>query len=1214
MQAWLAMDTWLVSLLSLGYLGLLFVVAYRGEKQPASQWRSRPFIYSLSLGVSCTSWAFYGTVGQAATTGYVIAPVYIGTIFTLVLAWPLLLKILKISKQQNITSIADFIACRYGRSARIARLVTLVALVGTIPYIAQQLRAVSASFNLLTGTHQSGSQTIVAVTLVLTVFSILFGTRQLAASKQNQGLVLAIAFSSVVKLLAFLCVGIFVTYVMFDGFISLSALPSGQSLSDSGAASGEYGFYPALSQAILGAITILVLPRQFHMMIIENHHSDELKSARYYFPLYLLLINLFVLPIAIAGQLTFSQAEVSADSYVLTLPLIAGQAWLGVVAYLGGLAAAASMVIVATIVLSTMVANEIVNPLLLKLEGLKLEASPSQGLKLLGLTLKPGLVFLMRRFMPHSGGSLLLIRRVAIVVILCLALFFERLISQQDTLASFGLLSFVLMAQLAPLIIGALYWRKATKSAALTALAAGSLLWSYTLLLPGVFDGNPFMVHWLEDGPLGIKWLAPQSLFSLELDAISHGLLVSLFANGLIFILMSRYGRRSVGEKLQADVFLDKSPSMPKMKLTIADLANLLRRFVGQQASDDFLSSIEKKHALVKPASDFLVARVRVQLAGVLGSASTRLVMKAAVQSQEMPLEAVANIVDEANEVLRFNRELLQAGIESINQGISVIDADMRLVAWNQRYLELMDYPPGLVSVGKPVAELLRFNAGRGVIPTSDIDGMIVRRLDYMRRGCRHYHQRIWSNGIVLEIQGQAMPGKGFVTTFSDITEHVNAKKALKESNELLEKRVEKRTEQLALAKLEAERANQSKTRFLAAASHDLMQPFNALSLYASMLKQKAQGSDFADIAENISDSLVSAEMLLSDLVEISKLDGGAYKTCYSVFPLNEVLAPLVKEFILLSQDRGVLFHYQPTSCYVYSDKKLLRRIIQNFLTNAVNYCRQGKVVLGVRRQGEFISLQVWDNGPGIARDKQQVIFKEFERINDSQDSPGLGLGLAICDRIARLLGLSIDLHSLVGHGTCFKLRLPKAKAPELVLSARAEEGDNLAQEMAVEQSTFPEPSVGRNSQKRGGNIVPLHGSHKQEQILIIDNDPQVLQAMLSLLESWGYQVIAVENKGQLETALSNSPDRCVAPILVIADYHLSEGDNGVDLTRELLAARQWPISCIINSADPGEAVRAHVIEAGYRFIRKPIKAMALKRLIKELKALSGELKHRAID
>ncbi|WP_281556782.1 PAS domain-containing hybrid sensor histidine kinase/response regulator [Thalassomonas sp. RHCl1] len=1189
MQAWLAMDTWLVSLLSLGYLALLFVVAYLGEKQPVSQWRSRPFIYSLSLGVSCTSWAFYGTVGQAATTGYAIAPVYIGTIFTLVLAWPLLLKILKISKQQNITSIADFIACRYGRSARIARLVTLVALVGTIPYIAQQLRAVSASFNLLTGTHQSGSQTIVAVTLVLTVFSILFGTRQLAASKQNQGLVLAIAFSSVVKLLAFLCVGIFVTYVMFDGFFSLSALAP-ENLPDTGAGGGEYGLYPALSQAVLGAITILVLPRQFHMMMIENHHSDELKSARYYFPLYLLLINLFVLPIAIAGQLTFSQGEVSADSYVLTLPLIAGQAWLGVVAYLGGLAAAASMVIVATIVLSTMVANEIVNPLLLKLEGVNSAFSR--------------LDHLMVRIKPHSGGSLLFIRRLAIVAILCLGLFFERLISQQDTLASLGLLSFVLMAQLAPLILGALYWRKATKNAALTALAVGSLLWGYTLLLPGLFGDSPFMAHWLEHGPWGINWLAPQSLFSLELDAISHGLLVSLLANGVIFILMSLYGRRSVGEKLQADIFLDKSPAMPQMKLTIADLANLLRRFVGKGASDDFLSSIDKKHAMAKPASDFLVARVRVQLAGVLGSASTRLVMKAAVQSQEMPLEAVADIVDEANEALRFNRELLQAGIESINQGISVIDADMRLVAWNQRYLELMDYPPGLLCVGKPVAELLRFNAERGVIPTGDIDGMIARRLDYMRRGCRHYHQRIWSKGIVLEIQGQAMPGKGFVTTFSDITEHVNAKKALKESNELLEKRVEKRTEQLALAKLEAERANQSKTRFLAAASHDLMQPFNALSLYTSMLKQKARGSDFAAIAENISDSLVSAEMLLSDLVEISKLDGGAYKTRYSVFPLDEVLAPLAKEFILLSQDRGVRFHYQPSSCYVYSDKKLLRRIVQNFLTNAVNYCCQGRVVLGVRRQGQFISLQVWDNGPGIASDKQEVIFKEFERINDSQDTPGLGLGLAICDRIARLLALPIGLHSLVGRGTGFTLRLPKGNAPELAAAVRAEE--------KVAHLTRALPAT--RSQNREDNIVPLHGGQKAEQILIIDNDLRVLQAMQSLLESWDYQVIAVEDKHQLEAVLANVPGSTLAPILVIADYHLSEGCNGVDVTRELLATRQWPISCIINSADPGEAVRAHVIEAGYRFIRKPIKAMALKRLIRELKGTPDETKSRAMD
>ena len=1207
MQVWLAMDTWLISLISFGYLAILFVIAYLGEKQSASVWRNRPVIYSLSLGVSCTSWAFYGTVGQAASTGNVIAPIYLGTIFTLVVAWPMLLKILKISKQHNITSIADFIGCRYGRSASVAQLVSVVALIGTIPYIAQQLRAVSSSFNLLTGTHQTGSHTMLVVTLVILVFSILFGTRRLAASKQNQGLMLAIAFSSVVKLVAFVAVGIFVTYVMFDGFDSLLsqgiAVSADPASTDSVSADGlGNNLYFACSQAILGAITILVLPRQFHMMIIENHHQNELKSARYLFPLYLLLINLFVLPIAIAGQIVFSQGEVSADSFVLTLPLIAQQPWLGILAYVGGLAAAASMVIVSAIVLSTMVANEIVTPVLLRFNLL---STPVKS---------------------QSTRLLLFTRRLSIALILMLAFSFERLISQQDTLASFGLLSFVLLAQLAPLIIAALYWRKATKNAALAGLATGSLVWAYTLLLPSVFAGTPWLTHLLEQGPWGMTFLAPQSLFSLDgIDHISHGLLFSLLANCLIFILISIFGQQGAGEKLQGDIFLNKSKILPAMQLTIADLANLVRRFVGHEAGETFMASIDKKYGKVKPASDFLVGQVRVQLAGILGSASTRLVMKAAAQSEEMPLEVVADIVDEASEMLRFNRKLLQAGIESINQGISVIDADMCLVAWNQRYLELMDYPPGLISVGKPVAELLRFNAERGVIVTGDIEDMIARRIVFMREGSKHYHQRVLSNGIVLEIQGQAMPGKGFVTTFADITEHINAKKALKENNELLEKRVEKRTEQLALAKQEAERANQSKSRFLAAASHDLMQPFNALSLYTSMLKQKAHGSAFATIADNIGDSLVAAEVLLSDLVEISKLDGGVYKTESAIFPLAELLVPLAKEFTLLAGAQQVRFNYQVTSCYVHTDKKLLRRIIQNFITNAVNYCHQGRVLLGVRRQPEFVFLEVWDNGPGIASNKQQLIFKEFERINEIQDKPGLGLGLAICERIAKLLQLKIEVHSVIGKGTCFRLILPRAQLPAALaakgqsetltdealadeaLTDRERQRDS-AKSMSDVSSAFfdkvmadeltPELTL-EETQKPAIHSKETTGQSGKEQILIIDNDPRVLQAMLSLLQSWDYQVLAVEDKAQLESVLAESINR---PILVIADYHLNDGINGVDMTRQLLASKQWPISCIINSADPGESVRAHVIEAGYRFIRKPIKAMALKKLIKELK------------
>ncbi len=545
---WLSLNTWLVSFLAIGYLLLLFVVAYWGQKQTSAQWLSRPWVYSLSLGVSCTSWAFYGTVGQAATTGAWLAPIYIGSILCFVLAWPILLRILRITKQQNLTSIADFIACRYDRSPKIAATVTLVALLGTIPYIALQLRAISKSFDLLTGTYRSGLSTTFVVTLVLIIFSILFGARQVAANKQNQGLVLAIAFSSVVKLFALTAIGIFATFFVFNGlgdlFSQTENLPNYQPVNNT---------YFALSQAILGVITIFILPQQYHMLMIENHQQKELNMARWLYPLYLILINLFILPIALAGQSLFPGGSVSADTYVITIPLFFQQAWLGGLAFIGGLAAATSMVIVATIVLSTMVTTEIVNPLLLHYNSY------------------------INTQKKQLSGLLLNIRRIAIALLLLFSFGFERIINQQSHLATIGLLSFVLLSQLAPLVVGALYWRRATSRAAFIGLIVGSICWFYTLLLPSLLPNT----LWLSNGLFGISWLKPYALFGIDfLDHISHGLFFSLLANTCCFIVLSLLGHRSVGETLQAELFINKQQLAVEQNLSSKDLYHLLQRFV----------------------------------------------------------------------------------------------------------------------------------------------------------------------------------------------------------------------------------------------------------------------------------------------------------------------------------------------------------------------------------------------------------------------------------------------------------------------------------------------------------------------------------------------------------------------------------------------------------------------------------------------------------
>ena len=1147
MLVWLSLDTWLISLLSITYLLLLFVVAYWGQKETNKKWLSRPWVYSLSLGVSCTSWAFYGTVGQAATTGAWLAPVYIGTILSFVLAWPMLLRILRITKQQNLTSIADFIACRYDRSPAIAATVTLVALLGTIPYIALQLRAISKSFDLLTGSYQSGISTTFIMTLVLIIFSILFGARQAAINKQSQGLVLAIAFSSVIKLFALTAVGIFATFFVFDGVADLFA--QSQPAVDSQPISNSYF---AISQAILGMITIFILPQQYHMTMIENHQENELKSARYLYPLYLIAINLFVLPIALAGQNLFPGGNVNADTYVITIPLFFQQAWLGVLAYIGGLAAATSMVIVATIVLSTMVTTEIVTPLLLHYNRF------------------------VRKQKTQLSHMLLNIRRVAIALLLLLAFTFERIINQQNHLATIGLLSFVLLSQLAPLVIGALYWRKATRKAALTGLTVGSIIWFYTLLLPSLLPES----LWLNTGLFGINWLKPYALFGLNsLDHISHGLLFSLLANSLCFIIISLLSRRSVSEKLQAELFIYKQ-GVVEQNLSSKDLYHLLQRFINNHAAEIFLQDHAKQLKSTK-ASEKLIDYTRLQLSSVLGSASTRMVMKAVTTQQTMPLQDVVNIVDEANKLFHFNRELLQAGVENIEQGISVIDADMCIVAWNKRYIELLGYPADIVHVGKPIAELIRYNADRGIIiaqknsmHTSEKDNdFISRRLAHMRHGNSHHFQREMPSGIVLEIRGQAMPGGGFVSTFSDITNHIEAAKTLQQANEHLEQRVTERTIELTKAKAEAEAANTSKTKFLAAASHDLMQPFNALSLFTNMLNKKVQGSDLAELATNIQHSLSAAESLLADLVEISRLDNSSQKIDIHCFSIDDLLAPLSKEFALLSQQADLQFNYVKSTCAVETDQRLLRRIVQNFLSNAVNYCPQknshGKVLLGVKHKQNQVVIEVWDNGPGIDLSDQQTIFKEFERLQQTQDKSGLGLGLAICERIAKLLNVDIAVKSTRGKGTCFSITLPRSTA-------------KLAPKTTIETSS-------QNQTANEFTGLP---------ILLVDNEAIMLKAIKSQLEEWGCNVLAVKDEKSLTDSLLKQD---FTPTIIISDYHLDNDKNGVDLIQKTLLNQTWQVPCIICSADPSEQVREHTSSAQFYFMRKPIKALALKKLIKQL-------------
>ena len=1151
----MSLSSGLIAAVALAYMAIMFAIAFYGDRRSTPlPPRVRAWVYSLSLAVYCTSWTFFGAVGQAAEQLWSFLPIYLGPILLLVCAPWVLQKMVMISKQENITSIADFIAARYGKSQSLAVVVALICLVGVLPYIALQLKGIVLGVNLLIGAGADAmgtraQDTALIVSLVLALFTILFGTRNLDVTEHHRGMVLAIAFESLVKLLAFLAVGTFVTFGLYNGFADLfSQAQRSPALDDFWA---ETVNWPAMmTQTGLAMIAIICLPRQFHVTVVENIEPKDLRLARWVFPAYLVLAALFVVPIALAGQMLLPTG-VTPDSFVISLPLAEAHPALALLAFIGGASAATGMVIVASVALSTMISNDMLMPWLLRRKN----------------TERPYEAF--RHWMLSA-------RRISIVAILLLAYVCYRLLGSNASLATIGQVSFAAIGQLAPAMFGALVWKQANRQGVFAGLIFGALIWFYTLVLPLVARG----LGWpLENFP-GLQALLYAPL-GFQVEALTRGVALSLAGNFLLFAWVSYFSRARVAEHWQAGRFIGhdlgtKPSNRSMLAVQVGDLLLLANRFVGEdRARQSFMRFAFRQGKAFDPnqtANSDWIAHTERLLAGVLGASSTRAVVKAAIEGREMQVEDVVRIVDEASEVLQFNRALLQGAIENITQGISVVDQSLRLVAWNHRYIELFNYPEGQVYVGRPVAELIRFNAERGLLGPGNIEEHVNKRLYWMRQGTAHTSERLFPNGRVIELIGNPMPGGGFVMSFTDITEFREAERALKEANEGLEQRVAARTHELSQlnqalteAKGVAEAANQSKTRFLAAVSHDLMQPLNAARLFSAALshQEEALPREARELVRHLDSSLRSAEDLISDLLDISRLENGRITPDRNAFVLNNLFDILGAEFKALAAEQGVDFRLRGSRLRVDSDIKLLRRVLQNFLTNAFRYAK-GHVLLGVRRQGQHLRLEVWDRGPGIPEDKRKVIFEEFKRLDSHQTraEKGLGLGLAIADGLCRVLDHKLEVHSWPGKGSVFSVTVPLALSP-------------------APKAALPVQEI---------NGQALSGA----QVLCIDNEDSILTGMHSLLSRWGCQVWTARNRLECEHLLNED----VRPQLALVDYHLDEGETGTELMAWLRTRLGEPVPGVVISADGRPELIAQVHAAGLDFLAKPVKPAALRALL----------------
>ena len=1163
-------EGYVIVALALAYLGVLFLIAWIGDLWMRS-WQSsagRPLIYALSIAVYCTTWTFFGSVGSAAqSTSYNFLAVYAGPIAVFIFGWPLIRRIVRLAKAQNITSVADFIAARYGKSPAVAAIVTMVAVVGSLPYIALQLKAVASSTETLLGKHPllpfelpilGIPETAFVTATLLAIFAILFGTRHIDATEHQDGLILAIATESIIKLLAFLTVGFFVVFVAFGdlkGFVhAMSSQPEVAGFWNMNINTSEW-----LTIAFLSSTCILLLPRQFHVTVVENHSEAELRRARWLVPVYLVLINIFVIPIAATGLLLVPHALAGPDMYVLAVPMAGMADEVTAIAYLGGLSAAMAMVVVEMVALSIMVSNGVVVPFLLRQRALQ------------------------QNYVQNLAGMLLNIRRTIIAVIMALCYLVYHTLGSVQGLAAIGLISFAAIAQLAPAFFGGLIWRRATTRGAIAGITTGTLVWGYTLVLPWVVKAGFLPETILATGPFGIAALKPQALLYLDIEPLTHGVLWSLSLNMLAYVTFSLRRLPEPIERLQAHVFvLTENPRTvyePAVRLwrtsvTAADLKATVARYLGADRCERaFAEYGQSRGSPVVPNAPADVDTVRFTehlLTSAIGAASARLVLSLLLRRGDVTSQSALKLLDDASEALQYNRDLLQSALDQVRHGLSVFDKDNKLVCWNRQFSQLLALPAELRRVGVPLYQILRACAERGDFGGGVIDGMVADRMMKMASQ-ETFQERFDSGGRILEIRSSRMPQGGFVTTYLDITAQVASAEALASANMTLEQRVRERTTELlglnaalAVAKSQADEASLDKTRFIAAASHDILQPLNAARLYASALGDRKLKAEDAKLAGRIDTSLGAVEEILKVLVEISRMDAGRLEPEIAAVPLGAIFDRLRVEFEPIATRKGLRLTVVNTHQSVRTDEKLLRRILQNLIGNAIKYTSTGRILIGVRRRGGQVTIQVLDTGPGIPADKKEEIFKEFKRLDETAGAArGIGLGLSIVERIGRVLNHPIGVRSIPGRGSCFMITLPIAPAA---------------------------PHAARTEEKAAA-VGPVTGAR----VLCIENEPVVLEGMITLLSGWGCRVIAAtsaqEALDELDKAGGPPPD------VVMADYHLNDGtgDKAIYAVRDRLGVE---VPGVIITADHTPEVQRELRQSGFVVLRKPVKAGALRALI----------------
>lgn len=1110
------------------YVAILFGIAAYGDARSVVFDRKRSvrvWLLVLSLGVYCTSWTFYGAVGEAVRNGWDYLPIYLGPALVFLLGAPVVRRLVSLGRRLNTGSISDFLSARYGKSASVAAIAAAILALSALPYIGLQLRSAQASLSLLMPQIERQDWGVVLV-LAFSGFAMLFGARQADTQKGNRGLVLALGLESIIKLGAMLAIGVFALGLWSD----LPAAARESLWSESVLARPELDLR-FFTLTLLAAAAILCLPRQFHVMVVEAREPGDVRPARWLFPAYLGLIALAAPPVALAGQALLS--GVNPDAYILALPVSEGESLLAILAFLGGFSASAGMITVAALAVSIMLVDAILAPLALR-AGLSPQGS--------GL-----------------AGRFLNIRRAMIVLLIFGAWLFNLGLSPSLALADIGLVSFAGAAQLAPSLLFGLFWRRANRAGAMAGMLAGGLSWLGLVVVPA-YTGWSYVL------PFGV-------------DPFSSAALTSLAINVTAFIFGVAFMPATLTDRLQADRFQTEdhehwAPDGHRVRLS--DVETIFRRVLGDDETWIALGELRRLAGRPLSALDLLETRevgwCEARLARAVGAVAARILMSQVLAGSQVSAADVVTLLDEASEKIRTSetarvetQRSAQFYMDHVPALITYSDQDEHLLFANRAYLRFFGLSER--AIGRTIAECLSRHdyAERQPHIARALSGerqiFDIRRMseDGQLRTWQVFYQPRWENDEIV----------GFFGVYQDVTERQLAEDRLKEAYETLEEKVASRTLELQVARADAEAATHSKTRFLAAASHDLLQPLSAARLLTSALAADMADQPQArrDLLDRVDQSIENADQLLRALLDITRLDARGVTPQLSRFSLDALILEVLGTLQDKAQAKGLTLRAVQSGVWVESDRGLMMSVLQNLLANAVRYTQRGGVVVGARRRGQKVALQVVDTGPGIPRAQRTIIFREFERGEgaDARDR-GLGLGLAIVDRILERLDHAITVQDGPDGGSVFAVELPRVAAEQL--------------------------QPGGPSRRR--TVSSLDGLS----VLCLDNDEDVLTGLEHLLSRWGCQVVTARTQAEALQAFPQS-----APDLAVIDFMLDDGDTGPSVYARLCDVWGKRPPAVLATAEREDRIMEMANAAGMEFIAKPVPPAGLRAVLTEMRS-----------